>query len=338
METSDDLDAAAAEAAAAAAGHAGGGVAATSTLPAYGAEPQAEAPDDFRTREKTDTMGPPPASVRRRAYVVVLSGPDVGGIYRVSADVPVVIGRGSNAQIRLSDGGVSRQHARIVLSRHRAVLEDLGSHNGTFVGPQRVERCELGEGDLVRIGGRTVLKFRFIDAVEARYQQQLVTAALRDPLTNAFNRRHFDECLLSECAYARRHEQPLSLVFADLDDFKRINDTFGHAAGDAVLKEVARAFEKALRTHDTLFRYGGEEFVILARSTELEGGAHLAERLREQVGRCRFRQLGSDLRVTVSLGVAAFDPGLTGEDMVEKADIGVYEAKRSGKDRVVVVR
>src|SRR5207237_430473 len=110
-------------------------------------------------------------------------------------------------------------------------------------------------------------------------------AALRDPLTDLYNRRHFDERFTAECAAARRHKRPCSLLLIDIDDFKVVNDSCGHQVGDDVLRIVGKALQETLRQEDEVFRFGGEEFAIIARETAVPGALELAERLRARIRR-----------------------------------------------------
>ena len=165
-------------------------------------------------------------------------------------------------------------------------------------------------------------------------QEQL---ARRDPLTHLANRRAFDEDLALERDRARRHGNPVSLVMVDLDRFKAINDTHGHPAGDRVLCVVADALRKALRSSDTAYRLGGEEFAVIARDTDVLGAQVLAERLRSRL-EARVA-LGPDdsaqVSVTASFGVAELGTvELDIARLVATADAALLAAKRSGRNRV----
>jgi diguanylate cyclase (GGDEF)-like protein len=160
----------------------------------------------------------------------------------------------------------------------------------------------------------------------------------RDPLTGVFNRGYLDELLQREFQSASAGGWPLTLVFADLDRFKRVNDTYGHPTGDSVLVETARIFLKAVRDTDYVARYGGEEFVILLPGLGAEGAKHVCERILEMLRGARHRVAGGSIRVTASLGLATHDPGSPFRrvaEMVEAADRCVYIAKKAGRDRLV---
>lgn len=158
---------------------------------------------------------------------------------------------------------------------------------------------------------------------------------LTDPLTDVANRRHLDSRMAMELGRQIRYGPPLSVILTDIDWFKRVNDTYGHAVGDAVLKAFAGHLRDSLRASDFVARYGGEEFVLLLPNTLLEEAAALAERIREATGHIRFEQ--SELRLTASFGVTAAQPGETMAEVLSRADEAMYQSKSQGRDRVSVL-
>ena len=168
-----------------------------------------------------------------------------------------------------------------------------------------------------------------------RANEVLAQLSLTDGLTRLHNHRHFQDQFAREAKRADRTHQPLALALVDIDDFKRLNDELGHAAGDAVLQEVARLMLEELRDSDFLSRYGGEEFALLAPQTDLAGATALAEKLRLGISRSRLPVLGPHGRVsvTVSVGVTLYDGNTT--TTFGAADRALYEAKAAGKDCVV---
>jgi len=272
-------------------------------------------------------------------YVVVQSGRSVGRMFRVDRR-RMLIGRSPEAEILVDDDGVSRRHARLEVRGDRAWVYDLGSTNGTFVESTRVgaDGLELRDGDRIRVGPATILKYGYQDTVEQQFLAQLYRSATRDGLTGVHNKRWFLDQLEQEVAWHRRHGEPLTLIMLDVDHFKRVNDEFGHAAGDAVLVELAQLVGGAMRQEDTLARYGGEEFAVILRRTPAAEGAKLAERLRGVVERHVFRRGGQVLPVTISLGVAACGPGVdTPDTLLDAADRQLYRAKHAGRNRVKVL-
>lgn len=164
---------------------------------------------------------------------------------------------------------------------------------------------------------------------------QLHEIAIRDYLTGCFNRRHFYTLAEPELARARRHDTALSLLIFDLDHFKQVNDTHGHACGDALLCQTVEVIQGRLRISDTLARIGGEEFVVLLPETELEQARLLAERLRQAMAEHHFEHAGQRIAVTASWGVAAARPDDTDIDMLlDRADRALYMAKKDGRNRV----
>ena len=157
-----------------------------------------------------------------------------------------------------------------------------------------------------------------------------------DPLTGLSNRRHFDAAAKLEVIRARRYGRPLSAVMVDLDHFKRVNDAFGHAAGDRVLVGVAGLCVRLARTTDLKARLGGEEFCLLLPETPAESARVLAERLRADIEALPFDADGRAFRITASLGIGGYVPGDELEKVIDRADSALYAAKESGRNRVVL--
>jgi two-component system cell cycle response regulator len=296
--------------------------------------------------EDTTRMSPAPrpaGSEENAAYLVVLAGSAVGEMYKVDKE-RTIMGRGDTVDVRLLDEGISREHAQIVqevnTNGKQAILEDLGSTNGTFCNGTRVQRQVLGDGDKILLGSTTILKFTYQDKLDEMFQRQMSESALRDGLTKAFNKRYLTERLDNEFQHAVRNDAPLSLVFLDIDHFKKINDAHGHPAGDHVLVELATLVVGALRNEDIFARYGGEEFAIVSRGIDVAEAQAMAERLRVAVENHAFTFEGRSIPVTISVGVArAPREGMaTPADLIALADETMYEAKRSGRNRVCVAK
>jgi diguanylate cyclase (GGDEF)-like protein len=169
----------------------------------------------------------------------------------------------------------------------------------------------------------------------ARLHRIISNQALVDGLTGLANRRSCEETLASELARAERFPGPLALIVADLDDFKEVNDRFGHQAGDGVLREFAALLADSVRDIDLACRWGGEEFLLVLPGTDLDGAAHVAERVRQALhGRIVLSVDGEPIPVTASFGVAAYPGCRTASELFAAADGALYEAKRTGKDRV----
>jgi len=162
---------------------------------------------------------------------------------------------------------------------------------------------------------------------------ELEKLSATDRLTGAWNRAHFDKTLMIELSRSTRYLQPLALIFFDIDHFKRINDTYGHAVGDIVLCELVKVVRDNIRSSDMLFRWGGEEFVILAPSTSYRSAASLAETLRAKIEQHAIETAG---HITISLGVAEHVSGQSENACLQRADAAMYAAKNGGRNRVVV--
>ena len=157
--------------------------------------------------------------------------------------------------------------------------------------------------------------------------------ASTDPLTNAWNRRHFGEVVEGEMHRSDRYSHPLSLLLLDIDQFKRINDTYGHAEGDLVLSQVADCVRAAVRISDSLTRWGGEEFIVLMPNTGLSSATIMAERIRESIASHAFPGIG---QVTVSIGLSEYVPSASRDAWLERADLAMYRSKQKGRNRVEV--
>jgi diguanylate cyclase (GGDEF)-like protein/PAS domain S-box-containing protein len=171
-----------------------------------------------------------------------------------------------------------------------------------------------------------------------RLAEKLRDQSIRDPLTGLFNRRFMQESLDRELHRAKRKKQSVAVVFLDLDHFKKFNDTFGHDAGDAVLREMADAFRKHFRSDDIICRYGGEEFAVILPESSAEDAKKRTAALREGLKKLEIRYRGQVLdRVTISVGIAAFtEHGQTAEELLHIADQCLYQSKAEGRDRVTV--
>ena len=165
--------------------------------------------------------------------------------------------------------------------------------------------------------------------------KQAVEKAYNDPLTGLNNRAAFDKTIEQEIDLANRHEHTLSLMMLDLDHFKQINDNYGHIVGDAVLKSFADCILECMRSSDIAFRYGGEEFVVLLRNTQIAGAQLLAERMRKTVEEMKFEYNNIKLNVSVSIGLTELQDGDDRLNLVDRADTLLYKAKESGRNCVI---
>ncbi len=166
-------------------------------------------------------------------------------------------------------------------------------------------------------------------AVSNRQREMLLRLVTKDPLTGVGNRRALESKLAEIVAAHARNPEPSSLILLDLDNFKGVNDTHGHAKGDQILKSITEIVNLRIRVTDSLYRIGGEEFVVVAEHQSLDRAAHLAEQLRLLV---EANELTNDHAVTISLGVAELQSGERGSDWLQRADFALYNAKRNGRN------
>lgn len=190
----------------------------------------------------------------------------------------------------------------------------------------------LGDGG--NITG-AVAWFRDITASKMM-EDELRRLAMTDPLTGAFNRRHGLSRMISELQRRERYGTPVSVLLADLDHFKLVNDRFGHEAGDTALLALIRIASDSVRAVDAIIRWGGEEFLFILPETDANGARMFAERLREQVAASSIATAGgTPISMTVSIGVAEAETG-DPDELIRRADAALYEAKESGRNRVAV--
>jgi diguanylate cyclase (GGDEF)-like protein len=250
---------------------------------------------------------------------------------------PMRIGRGGENSIVLEGDSVSRRHAHLEERQGAWWCVDDASTNGTYVNDEQIARDnQLRNGDRIKVGP-TIFKFLSGQDVESQYHEEIYRMTIIDGLTQVHVKRYLLEALDKELMRARRHARELSFLMLDIDHFKKINDVHGHLAGDYVLKEVAALVQQRIRRDEVLARYGGEEFAIVLPETNLEGARALAEGLREKTEQCPFVFQNEAIRVTVSIGGAMLaDADKASLDLIRRADEKLYEAKRAGRNRVVV--
>jgi diguanylate cyclase (GGDEF)-like protein len=275
----------------------------------------------------------------RKGTLTFLSGARPGQLIPIEAG-ELTVGRTDEATLQIDDDSLSRKHARFFTLLGAYYVQDLQSTNGTFVDGARITQpVKLEDGNRIQLGLSTVLRFSLTDKTVVEEAKRLYEAAVRDALTGAYNRQFLDERLKSEWAFAKRHGSRLSVIFVDADHFKKVNDTHGHAGGDAVLRALGAVLMRRLRTEDVVARYGGEEFVLLVRGVSQQSAATLAERIRADVQALDIEHEGKRIPVTVSVGVATHGAECESESveaLLARADAALYKAKETGRNRVVV--
>lgn len=282
------------------------------------------------------------------------------------------------ARILEEEKGGAAEMAGLILLESPVVLTNLyGDNLRPFLGAFDAERYSaildssscvsvaflplLSQGELIgslNIGSCKVERFAtgsgtdFLERLAAIFaiclenvlnHERLKLMGLTDPLTGVNNRRYFESRCLEEITRAQRHDLPLACMFLDVDKFKRINDTFGHQAGDEVLRNVARLIKVQLRASDVMARYGGEEFIALLPQTAVAQACDIAERIRSTISCYSFRlPAGENIQATISIGVSMLsadsaekDASMLAGKLIGSADEALYQAKDDGRNRVV---
>lgn len=304
-----------------------------------------------------------------RAWVYYL-----GSHLQLDTGATYVVGRGTECDIQLPDISVSRRHAQLFAQDGKFLVEDLGSTNGTYVNGESVSRRNLSAGDRIRVGrlhlefqireddtasetlapsdtvvleGEIASLIREVNEPEvakriaglqdflSRSKRRLTDLAFHDHLTGLYNRRSFDSRLRDEVERIRRYGRCFTLIIADIDHFKRCNDTYGHQKGDEVLRGVSRIIRSSIRRSDFAARYGGEEIAVVLPETPVDRGSRVGEKMRAAVEEQSEAYTG--IGVTVSIGGSWCEKErCEGSELVSAADAALYEAKEGGRNRVVI--
>lgn len=261
----------------------------------------------------------------------------------------VILGRALEADVRINDTKVSRQHAQIRTvvnpknKKAEYILTDLESKNGTVLNGQRIREEYLQNGDKIKIGEH-ILRFELLDEIDREYQHQIRRLLSHDDLTGLLSSRSFFSELRRESALALAEKRPFCVLMMDVDHFKKVNDTYGHLTGSKTLEELGFCIMQCLRSGDVAARFGGEEFAAFLLDADLAQAIVAAERIRTVIEDNDFSILkqgkaAKTHRITISIGIASFphdsyDP----IELVEMADSALYRAKREGRNRVCVYR
>jgi diguanylate cyclase (GGDEF)-like protein len=292
-------------------------------------------PEPLVLRSSTRRWMTPAASADLRSFLVQIYPVTGGyGLVELVGD-HLLVGRDVACDVVIVDEAVSRRHAAIERTSQGFTIIDLESTNGTYVNDVRSRERVLTAGDRIRIGSH-IYKFLADDQLEAQYHECVYAMATRDGLTAAFNKRYLLDALHREIAQYERHCRPLTLLMIDVDHFKKINDRFGHLAGDEVLMEICRRAENVIRRGEVLARYGGEEFAVILCETSLEDARLTAERLRDEIAGNVVKTSHGDVPVTVSIGMACHSTTvpITANELIDLADRQLYAAKAAGRNCV----
>jgi diguanylate cyclase (GGDEF)-like protein len=309
--------------------------------------------DDSDLSDKTQLRSAPDMSIagnERRPALVSLRGE------LLAVPIPldrehVILGRALEADVRINDSKASRLHARITVERNpkdnsvRCTIVDLASTNGTLINGQVLTEAVLTEGDKIAIGDQ-LFRFDMLDEIDREFQQRIHRLISHDELTGLLTSKSFFSELRREAAQAETKSHPFCVLMMDVDHFKEVNDNYGHLVGSQTLEEIGGVIKRALRAGDVAARFGGEEFAAFLLDADYAQGLVAAERVRSAVEQHEFRavrrgssDLGEVLRVTISIGIAAFpDDGSDPIQLVELADSALYRAKRGGRNRICAYR
>jgi diguanylate cyclase (GGDEF)-like protein len=286
------------------------------------------------TAEATARVSVGPERPRDRGALVGAWGARLGSI-TVLSDGVTTFGRGRECTIRLDEPSLSRVHARIVAEGKRYFFEDLGSTNGSYVNGKRATSVELADGDRIRLGGATTLRFFFVSEEEEHAIAQMRDAVLRDALTGAYNRTHLEDWLADALATATRAGSPLSVLAVEVDGVRAIGEARGGQALIYVLRHMADLLRANISPNDLLARSGVGSFAIVANGTTRGDACALAERVRSAAESTCVELGGVVLTTTVSVGVASIEDAQHVSRLLACAEERAYWAREGGGNCVV---
>ncbi len=267
---------------------------------------------------------------------IIIEGDQIGKIFNLIKQHNI-IGRVEDADICLDSPTVSRKHAEIRFDNRNGIfIKDLNSSNGTYVNGKKITETDLQEGDIFSIGIYK-LKVASLSKHDTIFFQRMMDNAEKDSLTGMYNKGFITRFLDSATTQSGHVKKLVSVAMVDIDHFKSINDTFGHIAGDAVLKDIAAVFCTYLRSADKYGRFGGEEFLIIFDRTSLHDAQIISERIRKMVMEHKTVYENHAITVTISIGLASNENSQINdaESLIKLADEKLYLAKKNGRNQVV---
>ncbi|MEI6079006.1 MAG: GGDEF domain-containing protein [bacterium] len=268
-----------------------------------------------------------------KASLRQMNGKFIGRKYPINKG-STLVGRDPGLDITVQEESVSRRHAELIFDGESLQVVDLDSTNGTYINDKPIKNKTASHGDMIRFGS-IVFKYIPSGSIETVFHDELHNLAHLDGLTGCYNRKYILDYLETEVKRCQKLEVPFSMLIFDLDLFKKINDTYGHLAGDYVLKETVRLLkDKVLRASDVLGRYGGEEFCIVLSEAPLRTAMDIAERIRKGVEGHEYVFDGNRMQINISVGVASMKAEDTATMLLEAADKALYRAKESGRNKV----
>lgn len=269
------------------------------------------------------------------ACIVVIHGEGLGKRVHIQ-DARIVVGRDHSCEMHILHPSISRQHCEIWAEAGRYRVRDMGSTNATRLNGRIVEVADLADGDHLTIG-ESILKFIGDASVEARYHEEVYQLASHDELTGFYNRRQFVELFERELLRTDRDNLSLGFAILDIDLFKRVNDSYGHLAGDQVIREIAQTIRYQMRAQDIAGRIGGEEFALLLPEMPREEATSHLEAMRKAVGDATHTRASIREAITISIGLALRDTSHNDRpSLMRAADIALYRAKQQGRNRLIL--
>ncbi|MBN1274647.1 MAG: diguanylate cyclase [Candidatus Aminicenantes bacterium] len=287
--------------------------------------------DDSSPHDEKPASGP--ESIEH-PVLQVMHGNDKGKIFILKGEMRA--GRDKSADIILNDKLISRLHLTIIPHKGLFEVVDNGSTNGTFIDGQKIDRKKIKPGSVLQMG-RTTIRLLYMKEKEIHAEEELYKSATTDELTGVTNRHWFMKRTEEEFVFAHKRGLPLSLVMFDIDFFKKVNDTYGHQAGDYVLRKITELINLQKRDEDHLGRYGGEEFILFLKGIPKDNAFSVCERMRKNVEETVFEFQGKSFQITISMGLCSMAGSeITSlEECIRRADSSLYEAKKTGRNRVV---
>ena len=273
--------------------------------------------------------------------VTTISGPRTGLSFQIEPHSQITLGRSPDADIQVVDTGISRNHINIHFDGVSVIVKDLESANGTYINGAKLNgKVEIKNGDQISIGVSTVLKFSLNNQLDTEYKDYIEEQLSKDILTKAYNRKAFAHFLNSAFIAAKRDFSSICLFMIDVDNFKTINDTYGHQVGDRILQHISDKLIQTVRSADIVCRYGGDEFAIVCPNISSLQGLQLAEQVRTNVEAMQFTAGEKKLKTTLSIGVSNFPDNNIQcvSQLIAYADKAMYKAKRKGRNQIGVIR
>jgi diguanylate cyclase (GGDEF)-like protein len=269
------------------------------------------------------------------AKLVITQGEGVGREIELR-DTPLIVGRSSESDLRLLNRAVSRLHCRVWRDATGYWLRDLNSTNRTYLNERPVVEARLKDDDLIMVGG-TVMQFAQQREVDGETQSQLYDLVTHDSLSGLFNRRHFETLLDQEIARSRRRQREFVVVAIELDALARVREQQGNQAADELIKRCARLVQVELREDDLKARLDEAQFILLLPETPMDEAQPLLERLRQRLSEAEFNLAGNVAKTTMSVGAVTWTSAIGSRaELLQKVDSALYQARQSGRNRIVV--